>query len=246
MGERDGFAARFGVSAGRLELEVDLRLAAGWTSLFGPSGSGKTTILRVIAGLQRPDHARIAFTSGGREQIWCDTARGVCLPPQGRAVRIALQQAWLFPGTVRSNVAFGVAPARRKLGVDEVLDRFRLAPLASSDVRHLSGGERQRVSLARAAAAAVYGELPCSLLLLDEPFSGMDLALRDRFALELRDWLRERRMLVLSVTHDVGEAFLLGAEVARVAAGAIAAQGPADQVLAEERSRLHAVLGPET
>jgi molybdate transport system ATP-binding protein len=105
--------------------------------------------------------------------------------------------------------------------------------------RELSGGESQRVSVARAvvAAATFRGPGP-ALLLLDEPFSGLDLRLRDELLLELHAWLARRKIPVLSVTHDVGEAFQLGAEIIKIAGGKVVAQGPVGDVLAEERRRL--------
>lgn len=234
----DELRADFGIRAGALEMDVAFRLSAPWTCLFGASGSGKTTILRVISGLARPQRGRIALG----EWIWCDVESGIWVPPHRRAVRCAMQQAWLFPGTVRYNVGYAGTVREHKGQVDEVLERFDLKRLAEIDVRRLSGGERQRVSVARAVTAAVFGEVPVGLLLLDEPLAGMDMALRDQFALELRSWLRERAVTVLSVTHDVGEAFLLGAEIIRIVDGRVVSQGPVEEVLAEERLRLRAVL----
>jgi molybdate transport system ATP-binding protein len=101
----------------------------------------------------------------------------------------------------------------------------------------LSGGERQRVAIARAATAAVsLGE--GSVLLLDEPFTGQDVRLRDELIEELRGWLVLMERPVLSVTHDVGETFQLGTEVIKIAEGRVVQQGPVAQVLAEERERL--------
>jgi molybdate transport system ATP-binding protein len=105
-------------------------------------------------------------------------------------------------------------------------------------VEGLSGGERQRVSVARAVAASLSPGV--ELLMLDEPFSGMDGGLRDRVAVELRGFVT---VPVVSVTHDVGEAFLLGAEVVRISEGRVVEQGKAGVVLAEERRRVLGVLG---
>ena len=230
---------------GALALDMRFALRAPWTCLFGASGSGKSTILRAIAGVTRPDQGRIAVRgTAGTEQVVFDQKGTICIRADRRPVRLATQQAWLFPGTVRRNLGYGVAAGDGSRAA-EIGQRFRLEPLLQADVRDLSGGERQRVSLARAVAAAVYGGEHVGLLLLDEPFAGMYAGLRDELALEIRDWLAGERIPVLSVTHDVGEAFLLGAEVIRVAEGKILAQGPVGEVLAEERMRLRTVLGEE-
>jgi molybdate transport system ATP-binding protein len=116
---------------------------------------------------------------------------------------------------------------------------FRLRGLAERRPRELSGGERQRVSVARAVVSATtYGGSERALLLLDEPFAGLDLKLRDELLIELRAWVARWKIPVLSVTHDVGEAFQLEAEVIRIADGRIVRQGPVADVLSEERRRL--------
>ena len=117
-----------------------------------------------------------------------------------------------------------------------LLDLLRIAALADKLPRALSGGEAQRVNLARAAAAA------STLLLLDEPFTGLDPALRSELIHDLRAWAGDRNLSVLSVTHDVAEAFQLNAEVIQLAEGRVIQQGPAATVLAEERARLLAQL----
>ncbi len=198
--------------------------------LFGPSGSGKTSALRTIAGFERPDSGRITY----REQTLVDIGAGVFVPPHIRLVRTATQSARLFPHmTVAENIGYGVSLRskphdRRDLDIDindrrdfiaEVLKLFRVAALAQRLPRELSGGEAQRVSLARAAASAVASAPDRALLLLDEPFGGMDVALRDEILLELKVWLSKWNTPVLSVTHDLGEAFLLDAEVIKIADG---------------------------
>jgi molybdate transport system ATP-binding protein len=221
-----------------LRFEVAFALTAPWTCLFGPSGSGKTTILRALAGFERPTRGRIVL---GNQALFDDSLR-INLPPHRRPVRLAAQQTWLFPGSVAGNVAYGMSPLSKTAHLESVLELTQLAAMAKSDVRSLSGGEHQRVAIARAFAAAAYGDAAPCLLLLDEPFTGMDAALRDQVALALRDAASTLKIPVLSVTHDLGEVFLLGAEVMRLEPGGTIVQGPAEQVLAPERDRLFKLI----
>jgi molybdate transport system ATP-binding protein len=232
--------ARMTHRAGVLSLDVDLALTQPWTVLFGPSGSGKTTVLRAIAGFIRPDDGMIARGA----EILFDRKAGVFLPAYKRPVRSAGQIARLFPHkTVIENVSYGTGWSSKPNDVREVIDGisklFDLRALAERLPRHLSGGERQRVSVARAVASAVTADCTQkALLLLDEPFSGLDNVMRDDLLMELRDWLQRWQTPVLVVTHDVGEAFQLGAEVIKIDDGRIVQQGPATEVLATERARL--------
>jgi molybdate transport system ATP-binding protein len=122
--------------------------------------------------------------------------------------------------------------------IERLLSDFQIVRLVNKLPAALSGGEAQRVSLARAAAAT-----GCRLLMLDEPFSGLDVRLRDELIKNLRERQEQQRMPVLSVTHDVAEAFQLGAEVIKIADGKVVEQGPVEVVLAEERKRLLGQLG---
>jgi molybdate transport system ATP-binding protein len=235
---------------GTLQVDVKFSLTQPWTVLFGPSGSGKTTILRAIAGLNRPDSARIAIAavdSQGRARSWTpvDTHAGRFVAPHQRHFPLAAQSASLFPHmTVRRQIACGMCLMAREIddedsGFEEpqertqrLLDLLRIADLADKLPRALSGGEAQRVNLARAAAAS------STLLLLDEPFTGLDPALRSELIRDLRAWAADRNLCVLSVTHDIAEAFQLNAEVIQLADGRLVEQGPAAAVLAAERTRL--------
>jgi molybdate transport system ATP-binding protein len=227
---------------GALQLDVAFTLTQPWTVLFGPSGSGKTTVLRAIAGFVRPDAGSIVSCFYGREFVMTDTARKIFVKPHERNVRVAGQGAALFPHlTVRENIAFGArSPTKGTTAasiVQEAITRFQLHALAAKFPSMLSGGERQRVAIARAATAAVsLGQ--GSILLLDEPFTGQDVRLRDELIEELRGWLAFMERPVLSVTHDVGETFQLGTEVIKIADGRVVQQGPVAEVLAEDRDRL--------
>jgi molybdate transport system ATP-binding protein len=233
---------------GALELDVAFTLTQPWTVLFGPSGSGKTTVLRAIAGFVRPDAGRIVSRFYGREFVMTDTAKKVFVEPHKRSVRVAGQGAALFPHlTVRENIAFGARSQTEGAAaaniVQEAIERFQLPGMAEKFPSMLSGGERQRVAIARAATAAV-SLSEGSILLLDEPFTGQDVQLRDELIEELRGWLAHMERPVLSVTHDVGETFQLGTEVIKIADGRVVRQGPVAEVLALERERLLEQLNP--
>jgi molybdate transport system ATP-binding protein len=233
---------------GALQLDVTFTLTQPWTILFGPSGSGKTTVLRAIAGLIRPNRARIVFGPPGRQTIAVDTQNASFIPAHLRCTRVAAQQTALFPHmTVRENIAFGALSANHASPpaplVDQAIQQFRLGSLAPMLPAKLSGGERQRVAIARAAASAI-SLADRAILLLDEPFTGMDAKLRDQLIADLQQSLAPLRIPVLSVTHDVAEAFQLDAEVVKLAEGRVVAQGPVASVLAAERARLLEQLSP--
>jgi molybdate transport system ATP-binding protein len=235
---------------GTVSLNTSFTLTKPWTVLFGPSGSGKTTVLRAIAGFVRPDSGSIVQGAS----VLVDRASGVFVPPHLRPVRTAAQSARLFPNmTVHSNVIYGVGRTAKPDDAgttadeiriaDEIMRLFRIKELTDRRPHQLSGGERQRVSVARAVVSAITYQCAeqgagAALLLLDEPFSGLDYAMRDHLVDGLRECLMRWKTPVLSVTHDVGEAFQLGAEVIRIAEGKIVQQGSVVEVLGEERQRL--------
>lgn len=226
---------------GALALDVTFQITQPWTVLFGASGSGKTTVLKAIAGLLKPQRSRIVSNLAGEPHILSDSAHRIFLPPHLRPVRLGTQAATLFPHkTVRGNVAYGAAnksPSSNATIIEDALARFGPLDRADDLPARLSGGQRQRVSLARAvvAAATLQGQ---GILLLDEPFTGLGLAERDRMVLAVTDFLEPTKTPVLSVTHDIGEAFLLAAEVIRIADGRVIEQGPVASVLSAERERL--------
>jgi molybdate transport system ATP-binding protein len=231
---------------GTLQIDVSFELTQSWTILFGPSGSGKTTILRAITGLFEPAFANIVsyprLASPIKDGITLiDSNSGVCLPPHKRGMVLASQKPTLFPHmTVRQNILFGY-PGVGSLGEQEYLDEltvsvpklFRIDHLLQRRPAELSGGEIQRVHLARATMAR-----RIHVLLLDEPFTGLDRALRDELITDLLVWQEKSQVPILSVTHDVTEALQLGAVVIKIAEGRVVQQGPVAEVLAGERERL--------
>jgi molybdate transport system ATP-binding protein len=145
--------------------------------------------------------------------------------------------------TVRSNIVYGNGwfskPADAMDIAEQLMETFHLKGLEVRMPHHLSGGEHQRAIVARAVLAATTFAGPrMPLLLLDEPFSGLDFAMRDELIVQLQAWLTRWKIPVLSVTHDLGEAFQLDAEVLKLSGGRIVRQGPVGEVLAEERLRL--------
>jgi molybdate transport system ATP-binding protein len=195
--------------------------------LFGPSGSGKTLTLRAIAGLMRPDTGSI--TLDGR--VLCDTDKRLCLPPRERNIGYVFQDYALFPHlTVRQNVAFGLTPLFGRLSreaadrVASTMDLFGIASLAEVRPTRISGGQRQRVALAR----ALVGE-PRALL-LDEPFSALDIPLRQRVRVELAGILSRLDIPLVMVTHDPADVAFFGGDVVRYADGKVLDMQPAEDM----------------
>ncbi len=183
--------------------------------LFGHSGSGKSLTLRAIAGLLRPHRGRILID--GRPVF--DAEHGVDVPPQARGVGLVVQHYALFPHlTVRENIAFGLhgLPRReRERRVAELVALLGLAGLEARRPHELSGGQAQRVALARALAPRP------RLLLLDEPFSALDSALRVTLRRELARLRRELDLTIVFVTHDLREAYNLADRIAVFDAGRV-------------------------
>jgi molybdate transport system ATP-binding protein len=194
------------------------------TVLFGPSGCGKTTVLRCLAGLERPEEGVIQFGA----QTWFDAERGVSLTPQQRGIGFVFQDYALFPHlTVAGNIGYGLRTLSgrdRQQCVAEILDRFELRGFEQRRPRRLSGGQQQRVALARALACRP------RLLLLDEPLSALDATLRKELRGELRRLLAACEIPVLLVTHDRDEALTLGDELVVMSDGDVRQSGPVLEV----------------
>jgi len=196
-----------------VSLEVD---AGRMVALLGPSGCGKTTLLRVIAGLERPDAGTVAV--GDHLVSSADTF----VAPERRRVGMVFQDWALFPHlSVERNVAYGLPKldsASRRTRVAEALDLVGLGQLGQRAPATLSGGQQQRVALARALAPRP------AVLLLDEPFSNLDTALRVQVRTEVHRLLAGLGITTVFVTHDQEEAFVLGDEVAVMEAGRVVQQ----------------------
>jgi molybdate transport system ATP-binding protein len=222
---------------GNLSLRVAFALSAPWTVLWGPSGAGKTSLLRVLGGLTRPESGRVVLY--GRTLL--ETTSGAWLPPAKRAIGFVTQRPTLFSHMdVTANVAFGLSGLSRSSTaqrVGQMLELFRATHLAGRAPGDLSGGETQRVALARALAPEP------RMLLLDEPFTGLDADLKLSILEPLTAWLAERSIPALYVSHDITEALQSGLDVMVIDHGQIQAHGPAHVVLASRREQLLRQLG---
>lgn len=209
-------AQRLHHPCGWLDLQLEATVAAGeLIALFGPSGAGKTTILRMLAGLSKPQAGSIVVDG----EVWFDSASGIDLPPQRRCVGLVFQDYALFPNlSVRENVAYATTPTERAW-VDELLEMMQLSALQHRSPIMLSGGQKQRVALARAVARKP------QLLLLDEPLAALDTALRLTLQDELATLHRRLQLRTIIVSHDLGEVFRLADHVWRLEDGRIVQSG---------------------
>jgi iron(III) transport system ATP-binding protein len=205
---------------------VDLDVPKGDTcALLGPSGCGKTTVLRLIAGLERPDGGTVALSgsvlSGPR----------AFAPPEGRRIGMVFQDYALFPHyDVAGNVGYGLGRKPSAGRIAEVLELVGMAGMQRRSVHDLSGGQQQRVALARALAPTP------ELILLDEPFSNLDAGLRERLREEVREIIRAAGVTALFVTHDQEEALSLAETVAVMREGRLEQVGTPEEVYSRPAS----------
>lgn len=182
--QRDGF-----------NLQYKAHLTSGVTGLFGPSGAGKSTLLHCIAGLVRPDQGRIVLN----ENVLYDSLSHRHLTPRERQIGLVFQDHLLFPHlTVEKNLAYGQKGPRRERRehLCEVAELLEITPLLKRNVTMLSGGEKQRVALGRAILARP------KLLLLDEPFTGLDQRLKQQLIPYLKSLYEKIHIPMILVSHD--------------------------------------------
>ncbi len=202
---------------GSFELDAGFKTGEGVTAVCGPSGSGKTTILSLIAGLLRPREGRIALG----ESVFVDTSNGVWLPPHRRAVGMVFQDSLLFPHrTVRANLTFGFGrgPGARP-ALERVAKVLELADLMERLPGTLSGGQARRVAIGRALLRGP------RLLLLDEPWAGLDEELKDRITRFLERCLAEWRIPTLLVSHDRASVGRLADRIINIRDGRVIVDG---------------------
>jgi molybdate transport system ATP-binding protein len=210
---------------GEFQLLARFTLPVGLTVLFGPSGAGKTRLLRLLAGLDRPESGRIALDG----TVFADTTTHLHLPAHERRVGMVLQQPFLLPHrSALANVALAVRASgpldrgERRARATALLAQVDASELAVRRPGQLSGGQLQRVALARALA----GEP--RLLLLDEPFNALDLPVRRRLRGLVRDLVAQAGIPTLFVTHDPDERDELADRVLQAEHGSITTVTPAE------------------
>ncbi len=242
--------------SGRLEARVTRRYAQGptisaefelpakgsWTTvLFGPSGCGKTTILRCLAGLERPDDGRIACDG----KIWFDSLSRVNMPPQKRNVGLVFQDYALFPHlSAAGNIAFGLRHIVRSQRSERVRELLTLVELNGLDARYpsqLSGGQQQRLALARALARQP------GLLLLDEPLAALDALTRDQIRDVLRRVLHQCGTPAIMVTHDRHDALAMADQIVVMDEGQVLQIGDVPEVFSRPTDlKVARIVGTET
>ncbi len=220
---------------GAFALDVALALPArGVSALFGPSGCGKTTLLRCLAGLERAPGGRVVVDA----QVWQDDAAGVFVPTHRRAVGVVFQEPSLFEHLdVRANIEFGwkrLAPADRRIALDDAIAWTGVEPLLQRSSAGLSGGERQRVALARALAVSP------RVLLMDEPLAALDAARKAEILPAIEHLHALSGLAIVYVSHAIAEVARLADHVVLMEAGKVVASGPVADLL----SRLDLPLPP--
>lgn len=211
-------------SDGPQRLEISFQLAAGQTlALYGPSGAGKTTILRILAGLTKPDTGIIQVNN----QTWFDKEETIDTPITSRSIGMVFQDFALFPNlTVRQNLEYALQTKSPDSAafIDDLLDIIELKNLQHRHPAHLSGGQQQRTALARAIARKP------SLLLLDEPLSAID----DEMRVKLQDYIIEARrrynLTTILVSHNIPEILRLADKVCCIEKGRVIKQGSPEEI----------------
>ena len=212
-----------------------IHLATDWpsrgiTALFGPSGCGKSSLLRCLAGLEPDCRGFISVN----DEVWQDDAQGIFLKPYQRSVALAFQNGALFPHlSVRENLQYGLqrkGQKRNSLGFDEVVEMFDLGYLIERHPAALSGGETQRVAIGRTLLAHP------SLLLLDEPLSGLDFQRKAEIMPFLERLHRELDIPVIYVSHLVGEVIRLADHLALMRQGELTLSAPLHQALLDDHT----------
>lgn len=211
---------------GKIDLVVDKQINDGeFLTLFGKSGSGKTTLLRIIAGLETPQSGQIIVGN----EIWFDSQKKINLPPQMRNVGFVFQDYALFPNmTVRGNLEFALKNQNDKSKVNEILEIMEIGNLAEMKPENLSGGQKQRVAVARTLMTNP------KILLLDEPLSALDSAMRLKLQDELANVHKRFGITSVLVSHDISEVFRLSNRVFKIALGQITHDGTPSEVFANQ------------
>ena len=206
-------------------LDVSWQMSNELAVLFGYSGSGKSMTMRIIAGLVKADAGRVVLDG----EVLLDSQERCCVPPQGRQFGYVGQDLALFPHmNVAANIAYGlkgVSKDEQHVRVGKLLELFHLIGLGKRWPRELSGGQQQRVALARALAREP------KALLLDEPFSSLDMPLKNELWDVIREVREKFRIPILLVTHDPFDARTMADRIIVYRAGRVVRSGPPGEVL---------------
>ena len=218
---------RLHAAQGEILLAVDMEIGYGESvAVYGGSGAGKTTLLRMLAGLTTPD-AGVIEADG---EIWFDSGRKINLPPQRRRVGFVFQDYAPFPHmTVRKNLAFALRGPGDTAKVDEILEVTGLGTLGHRLPDTLSGGQKQRVALARALVSNP------RVLLMDEPLSALDQAMRSKLQEDIVRLQQRFRVSSLLVSHDLAEIFKLSHRVVCLEGGRVTRAGKPGEVFSGGR-----------
>jgi len=211
---------------GTIDLRVNKEIHKGdFLTLFGKSGSGKTTLLRIIAGLETPKSGTITVDG----EVWFDSEKKINLSPQKRNVGFVFQDYALFANmSVRQNLEFALADKSKSKKVDEILGIMEIQNLSNMKPQELSGGQKQRVAVARTLMTNP------KMLLLDEPLSALDSAMRLKLQDELHAIHKRFGITSILVTHDISEVFRLCNRVFKISLGEITEDSTPSKVFSNQ------------
>jgi len=208
---------------GEMNLSLDAKIQQGeLVTIYGPSGAGKTSVLRMLAGLLKPDAGLINFDGN----VWFDSSKGIHRRPQLRNIGLVFQDYSLFPNmTVRGNLKFALQKGQSSGIVDDLLELTELRNLADKNPATLSGGQKQRVALARALVRKP------NLLLLDEPLSALDSVMQSKLQDYLLQVHEQFKLTTILVSHDISEVMKMSKRVLILENGRVEKDGAPGDVL---------------
>lgn len=196
-------------------------------AFYGPSGSGKTSILRMIAGLMKPDSGKIICD----DNVWFDAEKKINKSIQSREIAMVFQGTSLFPHlNVLQNLKYAAQGKWEKDDLLNIADKFQLSDQLSKNIRQLSGGQKQRVELARAILRKP------KLILLDEPFNALDIENKSILKNVLADQIKKHDITAILVSHDIGEVIALTDRIFVLAGGKIIKNGNALTIFSEKKA----------
>lgn len=219
---------KLALADGKDHLSIDAAVKRGeCVAIFGKSGAGKTSLLRIIAGLLKPETGFISSD----DEIWLDTEKKINLPVQKRNIGFVFQDLALFPNmTVLENLQYALRSKSDGKRIDDLLKMVNIENLANRKPDTLSGGQRQRVAICRALAAKP------ELLLLDEPFSSLDMDMRQHLREDLLKLHQTLEMTTLLVTHDLADVYHLADKVMVIDQGSVVKAGKPEEVFNTENT----------